>query len=110
MPNQELQLRVAHLDCDSDAAAIRRGLERVEGISDLQVYPKAAKVALRFDEKRISADAIKTSLRDLGFPVHEQPGMAETPTAVTRLGGYASGGMLLTAYVPTPRRCQIRFL
>ncbi|HKR64255.1 MAG TPA: cation-translocating P-type ATPase [Thermoanaerobaculia bacterium] len=102
MPNQELQLRVAHLDCDSDAAAIRRGLERVEGISDLQVYPKAAKVALRFDEKRVSADAIKTSLRDLGFPVHEGPGMAETPKPWKNpkvITSVASGVLLLAGWL-----------
>ena len=79
MADQELQFRVAHLDCDSDAAAIRRGLERIDGISELQVYPKSAKVALRFDDSRLSADRIKSTLRDLGFPAHEGPGMAETP-------------------------------
>ena len=79
MASQELQVRVAHLDCDSDAAAIRRGLERIDGISELQVYPKAAKVALRFDASRVSADAIKATLTDLGFPAHEGAGMAETP-------------------------------
>lgn len=79
MSDQELQFRVAHLDCDNDTAAIRRGLERIDGISELQVYPKAAKVAFHFDERRVSADAIKATLRDLGFPVHEGPGVAETP-------------------------------
>ncbi|HEX4913835.1 MAG TPA: cation-translocating P-type ATPase [Vicinamibacterales bacterium] len=79
MPHQELQFRVSHLDCESEAATIRRGLERVAGISDLQVYPKAAKVTLRFDPKRVSPDKITIALRDLGFPVHEGPGMAETP-------------------------------
>jgi len=102
MPNHELQLRVAHLDCDGDAAAIRRGLERIEGISDLQVYPKTAKVALRFDDSRISAEGIKATLRDLGFPVHEGPGMAETPKPWKNpkvLTSVSSGVLLLAGWL-----------
>ena len=99
--SNELQLRVAHLDCDSDAAAIRRGLERIEGVSDLQVYPKTAKVTLRFDESHVSSDAIKSTLRDLGFPVHEGHGMAETPRPWKNpkvITSVASGVLLLAGW------------
>jgi heavy metal translocating P-type ATPase len=102
MTDQELQFRVAHLDCDSDAAAIRRGLERIDGISDLQVYPKSSKVALRFDESRLSADAIKGTLRDLGFPAHEGRGLAETPKPWKNpkvLTSVASGILLLAGWL-----------
>ena len=102
MPNQELQLRVAHLDCDSEAAAIRRGLEGVDGISDLQVFPKSAKVAIRFDESRVSENAIKTALRDLGFPVHEGAGMAEMPKPWKNpkvVMSVASGVLLLAGWL-----------
>ena len=102
MANQELQFRVAHLDCDSDAAAIRRGLEGAEGISDLHVYPKAAKVALRLDESRTSPAAIKKTLNDLGFPVHEGPGMAEIPKPWKNpkvITSVASGVLLLIGWL-----------
>ena len=100
--SKDLQFRVAHLDCDSDAAAIRRGLERVEGISDLQVYPKAAKVVLRLDQSRTSPAAIKKTLSDLGFPVHEGPGMAETPKPWKNpkvITSVASGVLLLIGWL-----------
>ena len=41
---QVRELRVANLDCDSDAAKIERGLQTARGIETLRVYPKAAKV------------------------------------------------------------------
>ena len=100
--SNELQLRVAHLDCDSDAAAIRRSLEQVEGISDLQVYPKSAKVALRFNEDQVSPEVIKSTLRDLGFPVHEGAGGAETPKPWKNpkvITSVASGVLLLVGWL-----------
>lgn len=102
MASQELQVRVAHLDCDSDAAAIRRGLERIDGISELQVYAKAAKVTLRFDESRVSAGAIKDTLRYLGFPAQEGAGMAETPKPWKNpkvIASVASGILLLIGWL-----------
>ena len=44
--SQQLELRVANLDCDHDAAALERGLRDVRGLLDLQVYPRAAKLKL----------------------------------------------------------------
>jgi Cd2+/Zn2+-exporting ATPase len=102
MANQVVQLRVAHLDCESEAATIRRGLERVEGIFDLQVYSKAAKITLRLDESRISLNAVKTTLRDLGFPVQEGRGIAETPRPWKNpkvLTSVASGVLLLAGWL-----------
>lgn len=102
MTKQQLTVRVAHLDCDSDAAAIRRGLERIEGISDLQVYPKAAKVALHYDDTRTSAEAIKATLQDLGFPIHTGPGMAAAPKPWKNpkvLTSIASGLLLLIGWL-----------
>ena len=46
---QQLELRVANLDCEHDAATIERGLAGFAGLTELKVYPKSAKVALSFD-------------------------------------------------------------
>lgn len=43
---KRLELRVANLDCEHDAAAIERGVRGEGGVVNLKVYPKSAKVAL----------------------------------------------------------------
>ncbi|MCR6734102.1 MAG: HAD-IC family P-type ATPase [Afipia sp.] len=69
MPSTEtLELRVNNLDCENEAAAIRRGLANVPGLHSLDVFPKSARVKLAFDPEVTSADAVTESLRALGFP------------------------------------------
>lgn len=65
---EQLELHVANLDCDHDAAALRRGFQQVRGVSDLQLLPKAAKVRVTFDTEVTDARAIEEQLRVLGFP------------------------------------------
>lgn len=65
---EHLELHVANLDCDHDAATLRRGLQHVAGISDLRVLPKAAKVRVTFDSAATNANAIEERLRAMGFP------------------------------------------
>ena len=60
--------RVDNLDCDNDAAKIKRALASAPGVSDVTVYPTAARVSVVFDPAATSADAISSQLRDLGFP------------------------------------------
>ncbi len=68
MPLQRLSLRVAHLDCENEAKAIERGLSNGDGIVELTVLPKSARVELVIDTEKTSADAVKATLRELGFP------------------------------------------
>jgi Cd2+/Zn2+-exporting ATPase len=99
---QQLQLRVAHLDCEKEAGAIRRGLERVDGISDIQVYAKSAKVLLRFDSQRIAAATIEAKLRELGFPVQADRSAPKTPKPWKNpkvLSSLASGVLLLAGWL-----------
>ena len=76
---QPLELYVANLDCDHDAAAIERGLTGSAGISNLTVYPKAAKVALTFDPTVTSADTVREQLQRLGFPPQQGRAIAPAP-------------------------------
>ena len=46
---ESAEWRVANLDCEHDAAALKRGLADRLGIAEIDVYPKAAKVRVRFD-------------------------------------------------------------
>ena len=44
---KRLELRVANLDCDSDANRIERGLSGVQGVTELKVFAKSARVDLQ---------------------------------------------------------------
>lgn len=49
MNEKQIELRVANLDCEHDAATIERGLQGFPGIYTLKVYPHAAKVRITYD-------------------------------------------------------------
>lgn len=71
---ERLEVRVANLDCESDAARIQRGLGGLSGLLESKVNPGAAKVTLVFDPAVTSPEALRDKLGDLGFP--PQGGMA----------------------------------
>lgn len=77
---ETLDVRVANLDCESDAAKIHRALGNAPGVASLTVFPKAARVTLRFRPGVASADMLKERLRELGFP----PQVAATPPVAPR--------------------------
>ena len=79
MAGKGLELRVANLDCEHDAAAIERGLAGFPGLKALKVYPKAAKVALDYDPAATTPEALREKLEGLGFPVQKGMTMAEQP-------------------------------
>ena len=99
---ERVELRVANLDCESDAAKIARGLKQLPGLAELTVYPKAAKVAMRFDPTATSLDALRNALGDLGFPVQAGGALAEVPKPWKNpkvLTSLASGALLLIGWV-----------
>ncbi|HVZ18579.1 MAG TPA: cation-translocating P-type ATPase [Terriglobales bacterium] len=69
--SKQIDLRVANLDCEHDAAAIERGLKEFPGVNSLKVYPKTARVTLIYDPARTSLDELKGKLQTLGFPPQE---------------------------------------
>ena len=75
----QVEFYVARLDCDNDAAAIRRGMAAFPGIARLAVFPKAAKVSIGFDPKQTDADRLKEQLGALGFPVQKRGAPAGLP-------------------------------
>ena len=102
MTANELELRVANLDCEHDAAAIERGVRGEAGIVDLKIYPKAAKVALTYDPGLTKPEALRGKLKDLGFPPLEATEAAgppkpwRNPKVVTSA---ASGLLLLVGWL-----------
>jgi Cd2+/Zn2+-exporting ATPase len=80
MPERRrLDIYVANLDCENEAAAITRGLKGAPGVLELRVYPKAAKVAIEYDPAAVSADSVRDTLRTLGFPPQQGRTLAAPP-------------------------------
>ena len=99
---QQLELRVANLDCDHDAATIERGLRDLRGLLHLQVYPRAAKLKLTYDPSLVDVPTLKVQLRQLGFPAQEgrrapdRPRFWRDPKVLTSA---ASGVVLLATWL-----------
>lgn len=99
---QQVDLRVANLDCEHDASRLRRGLEQAAGIEILQVFPSAAKVRVALDEARTSRAELETQLAAIGFPVskeRERPKSTPPWKNPKVLASVASGVLLLTGWM-----------
>jgi len=102
MADSHVEFYVAHLDCDNDAAAIRRGMSGFPGIARITVFPKAAKVAIDFDRRETDAGGLKDKLGSLGFPVQKRgapeglPKPWRNPKVVTSA---VSGVLLLVGWL-----------
>ena len=102
MSDKQLELRVANLDCEHDAAAIQRGLSDFPGLVGLRVYAKSAKVALTYAPDRTSPEAIKEKLNTLGFPAQAGRAMSEQPKPWRNLKvitSALSGVLLLVGFI-----------
>lgn len=99
---EQIELRVANLDCEHDAVAIERGLGGFPGLAGLKVYPSAAKVALTYDPTQTNSNALKGKLENLGFPPQEGLSMPEQPKPWRNpkvLTSLASGLLLLIGWL-----------
>lgn len=97
-----MECRVSNLDCEHDAAALKRAIEGLPGLSEVKVLPKAAKVALTYDPAATSPQALKEKLETIGFPPQEGrelpalPKPWRNPKVVTSA---ASGLLLLVGWL-----------
>lgn len=99
---ESAEWRVSNLDCEHDAAALKRGLSGFPGITDIDVYPKAAKVRVRFDAATTSAAQIQTQLGEVGFPAEEGrelPALPKPWRNAKVLTSAASGLLLLVGWL-----------
>lgn len=97
-----LDVRVANLDCESDANRIGRALRGEAGVRDVAVSPKAARVVIQFDSAQTDTDRLRAVLRQLGFA--PQPGreLASPPRPWKNpkvIASAASGLLLLTGWI-----------
>lgn len=102
MDTKQIDFRIAKLDCESEAAAIQRGLRGFPGLIELKVYPKSAKVSLSYNADETTSEAFKERLNTLGFPVQEGRTMASQPKPWRNpkvLTSVASGLLLLVGFL-----------
>ena len=76
---QTLEIRVANLDCEHDAAALQRGLKPLPGLHEVVVYPRSGKVRLTFDPRHLRAEDLQVHLARLGFPPQDGEGGPALP-------------------------------
>jgi len=65
--SRQVDVRVRGLDCESEAAQIRRGLRGFPGLLDLRINPGAAKVSMTYDSALTAPEVLRDKLEDLGF-------------------------------------------
>ncbi len=97
-----IECRVANLDCEHDAAALKRGLAETVGIADVAVYPKSAKVRLSYDPGVVSDGDLKQMLREIGFPPEaggELPSLPKPWRNLKVITSAASGLLLLIGWL-----------
>jgi Cd2+/Zn2+-exporting ATPase len=102
MNNAKLDVYVGNMDCEHDAANLERGLQDFQGIVDLKVYPKAAKVSLTYNPETTSPQALREKLNTIGFPpqqgraIPEQPRLWQNPKVITSV---VSGILLVVGWL-----------
>ena len=102
MAGSRLELRVANLDCESDARRIVRALQQVPGVLAVEAHPGTARVEGLYDPEIVTGEALTERLRDVGFP--PQTGSAhpaaphpwQNPKVLASIG---SGVLLLAGWV-----------
>jgi heavy metal translocating P-type ATPase len=102
MNETQLELRVANMDCEHDAATLQRALHAWPGMVNLTVYPKSAKVKLVYDADRVTPEALRHKLTESGFPPQEgreasgPPKPWQNPKVITSV---AAGILLLVGWL-----------
>ena len=88
MTTERLTAYVSHLDCETEAASIQRGLKGEPGVVEVTVYAKAGKVDLTFAPDVTNRPALLVRLAALGFPARRDPAAdAPAPVKFLNLGG-----------------------
>lgn len=102
MKTERLDVRVANLDCESDASRVRRSLEGVRGVVETRVNAGAAKVTLLYDPDATTPESLRDTLAGAGFPAQAggvpagQPRPWKNPKVLTSA---ASGVLALAAWL-----------
>ena len=97
----KLYLRVAHLDCENEAASIRRAMGPVTGVVEVDVKPASGSVIILFDPEKVSADQLRDRLEAAGHPPVDpaRPRLAAPWRNAKVLASLASGILLAVGWI-----------
>ncbi len=97
---EKLTVRVANLDCENEAAAIRRAMSSADGVREVEVKPTASTVTLWFDPAKVTPERLKERLEGAGFPPVERDAKAVSPWRNPKvLASIASGVLLALGWI-----------
>lgn len=108
-----LKLRIEGMDCGACAVKIENAMQRLPGVTDINVSYSAASLSLSLDEDRTSRATVEARVRALGFTPIDPTGTVvpanDTAAAMPIAGGWwatrkgrlviGSGALLALAYV-----------
>ncbi|MBK7071904.1 MAG: cation-translocating P-type ATPase [Myxococcales bacterium] len=97
---EKLTVRVANLDCENEAAAIRRAMSSADGVREIEVKPTASTVTLWFDPAQVTPERLKERLEGAGFPPVERDATPVSPWRSPKvLASIASGVLLALGWI-----------
>jgi len=76
---KQIEWRIANLDCENDAAKIKRTLQDVKGVDKLKIFPKSAKISFTLDPNLNNESGIREGLTKAGFQVSTKREIAKPP-------------------------------
>lgn len=76
---KEYRLKVANMDCENDAARLRRSLESQDDTELIQILASSGTVRISIDENELSQDDVQARFSEIGFPVQNQGEQASLP-------------------------------
>lgn len=76
---KNLDLRVANLDCEHDAARLRRAADQLPGVEVVQIMPQAGRMRVQLDENSTTEGALYSHLSQNGFPISQAPKEGPAP-------------------------------
>lgn len=96
MKSAQIDLRITNLDCDSEAAAVRRGLGGERGIVRVHVWPRSARLRVEYDADATTREAIEHRLQIMGFPLQAgRPAGPPPPWQNPKVLASGASGMVL---------------
>ncbi|MFS4581033.1 heavy metal translocating P-type ATPase [Phaeobacter sp. C3_T13_0] len=95
---EQLEWRIAGMDCGACASKVRGAVERLPGVSSVEVTTMAERLRLDLDPEQGSADAIEKVVRGLGYSVTPRIGFdghadaaTSEPYCSSEMGGHTQG-------------------
>ena len=77
-PDNTYQWTVQGMDCPSCAGKIRGAVERLKGVSDVQVSVMKETLTLGLDTQRTSTEQVEKTVKRLGYGVQFKPAARRT--------------------------------